>query len=170
MSSQDSDGRLNLAPFSYFTVVSVDPLTMIFCPQSGRGAKDTQRNIEAIGEFVVNIVTEEVAEAMNITATAYPPGVSEFEQAGLTPVASKTIAVPRVGEAPMAFECKLQQIVSVGSGAAVFGEVTHLCMRDDLWDSTDKRVIREALPLLGRAGGDWYVRMSDQFELQRDRS
>lgn len=170
VSSRDGDGRLNLAPFSYFTVASVSPLTLIFCPQSGRGAKDTQRNVEATGEFVVNLVTEALGPAMNITATEYPHGVSEFEEAGLTPVASKTVGVPRVGESPMGFECQLQQIVTVGTGAAVFGEVTHLWMEDTLWDAGNECLVRDALPLLGRAGGDWYVRMSDQFEMPRDRS
>ena len=115
VSTMSKAGELNLAPFSYFTVASTNPLTLLFCPQNSRDnlKKDTLRNVYEVPEFVINLTNEETAEAMNCTATTLPHGYSEFEYAGLTPVASQTISVPRVAEAPVAFECKLQQVVTV---------------------------------------------------------
>jgi flavin reductase (DIM6/NTAB) family NADH-FMN oxidoreductase RutF len=172
VSSIDSDGRLNLAPFSYFNGVCTIPLTLVFCPgvhPDGR-KKDTWRNIEAVPEFVINITNEETAEAMNRTATLLPSGQSEFEWAGVTPVPSETIRVPRVAEAPIAFECKLQQIVviseAVGGGAAVFGEVQCIHVRDDVYENG--RILPDKLRPIGRMAGAGYTRAaSDMFEMFR---
>jgi flavin reductase (DIM6/NTAB) family NADH-FMN oxidoreductase RutF len=172
VSSMDADGRLNLAPFSYFNGVCPIPMTLVFCPgvhPDGR-KKDTWRNIEAVPEFVINITNEKTAEAMNRTATLLPPGDSEFEWAGVTPVPSKTIRVPRVAEAPIAFECKLQQIVviseAVGGGAAVFGEVQCIHVRDDVYENG--RILPDNLRPIGRMAGAGYTRAaSDMFEMFR---
>lgn len=173
VSSRDAAGRLNLAPYSFFTGACSDPMTVIFCPQvtaDGRD-KDTLNNVRAVGEFVVNFTNEDTAAAMNQTATLLPAGESEFDYAGLTPAASTTISVPRVAEAPIAFECVLQQIVTInpepGGGHAVFGTVTCIHIRDDVYDNG--YVVREAYRPIGRLAGDEYTRVSDVFTLVRDR-
>jgi flavin reductase (DIM6/NTAB) family NADH-FMN oxidoreductase RutF len=172
VSSIDLAGNLNLAPFSFFTVACPEPLTLIFCPlihfHNGE-KKDTWRNIEQVPEFVVNITNEETAERMNLSATLLPRDRSEFEWAGVTPVPSQTIRVPRVAEAPIAYECKLQQIVVVsdrpGGGAAVFGEVQCIHIRDDLYDSG--RINLELLRPIGRLAGAAYTRTADTFVMHR---
>lgn len=172
VSSMDLDGNLNLAPFSYFTAVCPTPMTLLFCPgvhSYNRERKDTWRNIEQVPEFVINMTNEETAERMNLSATTLPYGQSEFEWAGVTPAVSETIRVPRVAEAPIAFECKLQQIVVVsdqpGGGAAVFGEVQCIHIRDDLIE--DGRIDLEAYGPIGRLAGNAYTRVRDPFTMDR---
>jgi flavin reductase (DIM6/NTAB) family NADH-FMN oxidoreductase RutF len=173
VSSMSPDGTLNAAPFSFFTVVATVPMTLVFCPQipaTGR-AKDTLYNVEATGEFVVNVTNEETAQVMNLTATTLGPSDSEFEWAGLTPAPSKTIAVPRIAEAPASYECVLRQIVhvgdgSAGSGAAVFGEVQCIHIREDLYDE-DGYVKLERLKPIGRLAGAGYTRVTDLFFMER---
>jgi len=167
VSSRDAAGRLNLAPFSFFTVASADPMTLIFCPQQQADGSDkhTLRNIEAVGEFVVNIPNLHTVEVMNASSAALPEGDSEFEFAGVTPAESVRISVPRVAEAPVAFECRLQQVVRCGTGAAVFGQVACAFVRDELWSSD--RVDTRSLAPVGRLAGADYVRVSDVFRLER---
>ncbi len=172
VSTMDEAGILNLAPYSYFTVGATRPMTLIFCPQTkGKEAekKDTLRNIEAVPEFVVNLTNEETAEQMNLTATLLPPGHSEFEWANLTPAPSSVIAVPRVAEAPVSFECRLQQIVTigegVGGGSAVFGEVQCIHIRDDIY--VDGYVKQNVLKPIGRLAGPSYTRTTDTFDMFR---
>jgi flavin reductase (DIM6/NTAB) family NADH-FMN oxidoreductase RutF len=172
VSTIDSAGNPNLAPFSYFTAVCSTPMTLLFCPSvpvTKGGKKDTLRNIEAVPEFVINLVNEENAEAMNLTSALLPHGQSEFEWAGLTPVPSETIRVPRVAESPIAFECRLQRIVTVsdqpGGGSAVFGEVQCVHIRNDIYQ--DGYVRLEAYKPVGRLSGPGYVRVTDTFEMQR---
>lgn len=172
VSSMDREGNLNLAPFSYFTAVCSTPMTLLFCPGVhgfNRERKDTWRNIEEVPEFVINITNEETAERMNLSATTLPYGRSEFEWAGVTPASSETIRVPRVAEAPIAFECKLQQIVVVsdqpGGGAAVFGEVQRVHIRDGLLH--DGRIDLEMLQPIGRLAGSAYTRVREPFEMKR---
>ena len=172
VSTMGPDGVLNLAPFSYFTAVCPQPMTLLFCPgvHGHSGAKkDTWRNIEYLPEFVINITNEETANNMNRSATVLPYGRSEFEWSGVTPAPSQTISVPRVAEAPIAFECKLQQIVTVsdqpGGGAAVFGEVQCIHVRDDIYQ--DGYVVIEALKPIGRLAGMGYTRVTDLFEMHR---
>ena len=167
VSTQDKDGVTNVAPYSFFTVASTNPLTLLFCPQTpGSGQKkDTLRNIIDTGEFVVNITNEATAVAMNDTATTLPYGTSEFDHAGITPAASSTVAPPRVAEAPVAFECKLDQIVTIGSGATVFGTVTAIYVQDDVY--VDSYVQLDKLQPIGRLMGNKYVHITDIFELIR---
>ena len=172
VSSMDVRGALNLAPYSFFTVGARNPMTLIFCPLvpgQGESKKDTLRNIEQLPEFVVNLTNEETAEAMNLTATELPHGESEFKWAGVTPAASETIRVPRVAEAPVAFECALQRIVTIsekpGGGSAVFGEVQCIHIRDDIY--VDGYVSLEAFQPIGRLAGAAYTRVSDTFEMER---
>ena len=172
VSTIDAEGRPNLAPFSFFTAVCSDPMTLLFAPgwSDLRGRmKDTLYNIRAVPEFVINIVNEATAEAMNLTATEFEAGVDEFAWAKVTPVPSETIRVPRVAEAPIAFECKLQQIVVVhegpGGGAAVFGEVQSVFVRDELYENG--RISPEKLQPIGRLAGAGYAHINDFFEMQR---
>ena len=174
VSTMDAQGNLNLAPFSYFTGITVEPLTLLFCPQIPLASgvkKDTLRNIEEVPEFVINLTNEETADAMNRSAALLPHGESEFEWAGVTPAPSTTIRVPRVAEAPIAFECVLHQIVTIsdkpGGGAAVIGRVTHIVVRDDIYD-TDRGYVRlDALKPIGRLAGSQYTRVTDLFDLVR---
>ena len=171
VSTMDESGNLNLAPFSYFTAVCTEPMTLLFCPgilPNGE-KKNTWRNIEKVPEFVVNICNEETAVALNLSATVLPYGQSEFEWAGVTPVPSKLIRVSRVAEAPISFECKLQRIVTIsdqpGGGAAIFGEVQTIHIRDDIYQ--DGYIDLEALRPIGRLAGAGYTRVNDIFEMQR---
>jgi flavin reductase (DIM6/NTAB) family NADH-FMN oxidoreductase RutF len=173
VSTISASGQFNLAPYSFFTVGARNPMTLIFCPQvpqnEAREKKDTLANIEQIPEFVVNLTNEATAEAMNLTATLLPHGQSEFEWAGLTPVASDLVRAPRVAEAPVSFECVLQQIVTIsdapGGGYAVFGEVLRIHIRDDIYQ--DSYVNLKALRPIGRLAGSDYTRVTDLFEMER---
>lgn len=172
VSTMDKDGQLNLAPFSYFTAVATDPMTLIFCPgwSSVRGRmKDTLHNIRDVPEFVINVTNEATKAAMNLTATEFEAGVNEFDWAGVTAAPSQVVRVPRVAEAPIAFECTLQQIVVVkegpGGGAAVFGEVKSIYVRDDLL--VNGRILPEILQPIGRMAGATYTHVNDLFELPR---
>lgn len=171
VSTMDRAGNLNLAPYSYFTVAASNPLTLLFCPQvsarTGR-QKDTFYNVQAVPEFVINLAGEGLAREMNQTAALLPPGQSEFAWAGVTPAASQTISVPRVKEAPVAFECALQQIVTVNDrpgGAVVLGEVRCIHLQDELY--VDGQVQLETFRPIGRLSGSGYVRVTDIFEMPR---
>ncbi len=171
VSTIDEVGNINLAPFSYFTAVCPDPMTLLFCPgvlPNGE-KKNTWRNIEKIPEFVINITNEETAEAMNLSATVLPYGQSEFEWASVTPIPSKTISVPRVAEAPISFECKLLEITTVsdrvGGGAAILGVVQKIHIRDDLYH--DGYVDLALLRPIGRLAGAGYTKVKDTFEMHR---
>lgn len=171
VSSMDKEGNLNLAPFSYFTAVCSKPMTLLFCPGillNGE-KKHTWQNIEVVPEYVINICNEETAEAMNLSASLLPHGHSEFDWAGVTPVASLAISVPRVAEAPISFECTLQRIVTVndrpGGGAAIFGEVQLIHVRDDIYQNG--YIDLESLKPIGRLAGPAYTRVNDVFEMKR---
>lgn len=171
VSTMSAEGKLNLAPFSYFNAVCPEPMTLVFCPgvhPDGR-KKDTWRNIEHVPEFVINMTNEETAEQMNLSATLLPTGESEFDWAGVTPVASETIRVPRVAEAPISFECRLREIVviseSPGGGAAIFGEVQCVHVRDDIYE--DGYILLEKYRPIGRLAGAGYTRVADTFEMHR---
>jgi flavin reductase (DIM6/NTAB) family NADH-FMN oxidoreductase RutF len=172
VSSLDADGVRNLAPFSYFTGCSTNPLVVCFCSavRSGpRPHKDTYENIKATGEFVVNIVSEEIAEQMNKTSAEVPPDVDEFVLSGLTPVASDLIKPPRVAESKVQMECRLRQFVAVsekpGGGILVLGDVLRIHILDSLMDGY--KIDPDKLNAIGRMGGPAYVRTHDRFEMQR---
>jgi len=173
ISTVNEIGRPNLAPFSFFTAVCPEPPTILFCPMM-RGTdgswKDTLNNIRATNEFVVNIVTEPLAQAMNISSTEFPAAVNEFEAAGLTAVASQTVSPPRVGQSPIHFECKLNQIVEIsdqpGGGAVVIGTIQHIHIDPSVLIGEDK-IDWAALQPIGRLAGHSYARVTDLFELIR---
>ena len=167
VSSMDASGKLNLAPYSFFTVASNNPFTLLFCPQdSAPGVpKDTLLNIEAVPEFVINITNETTVQAMSASATSLPHGTSEFDYAKVTPAASETIRVPRVAEAPAAFECVRHEIVRVGAGAVVMGRVTCIHIDDAFYDNG--YVLWEKMGAIGRLAGNHYTRVTDHFEVAR---
>jgi flavin reductase (DIM6/NTAB) family NADH-FMN oxidoreductase RutF len=178
VSTISPSGQHNLAPFSFFNVVCVDPPLLAFAPglrrpkqpESGRGeAKDTLRNIRETREFVVNIVTYELREAMNLTSGEYDASVNEFEVAKLTPDPSKIVRPPRVAESPVSFECKLHQILDFSprptSGSLVIGEIVSIHINDA--HLKDGRLDRNSLDLIGRMGGLQYTRTTQRFEMVR---
>jgi flavin reductase (DIM6/NTAB) family NADH-FMN oxidoreductase RutF len=167
VSTIGADGVPNLAPFSFFTVASSDPLTLLFsCSHKPDGSKkDTWANAEASGEFVVNLTNQATAEAMNTTATTFPHGVSEFDAAGLTTAPCQTVAAPRVLEAPVSYECKLTQIVEVGGNAVIFGAVQMIHIDDAIYDGN--YVNLAAMQPIGRLAGSGYCRVTDLFEMVR---
>lgn len=173
VSTRGSNGVYNAAPFSFFTAVCPNPPTIVFCPtiRSLNGMeKDTLHNIRETGEFVVNIVTNELAEAMNITATELPPDVNEFERASLTPAPSKIVNVPRIGESPINFECKLSQIVTIGNdlgqGSLVIGEIVYFHVDDRVY-IPDYKIDIEKLGPIARLSGPGYARLTEFFEMER---
>lgn len=172
VSTMDAQGNLNLAPYSYFTVACSEPLTLLFCPAIPRRTgikKDSWRNVEEVPEFVVNLPNQATAAAMNQTAAALPPAMSEFEWAGVTPAPSRTVRVPRVAEAPVAFECALDRIVTIndapGGGAAIFGRVTCIYIDDAIY--RNGAIDLAAYQPIGRLAGNAYCRVTDIFEMER---
>jgi flavin reductase (DIM6/NTAB) family NADH-FMN oxidoreductase RutF len=171
VSSVGADGVNNLAPFSFFTAVSAYPPAIGFSPMVVKpgGRRDTRNNIEARGEFVVNIVSEEFAEQMNATAVDVPPDVDEFALSGLTPVPCELVAAPRVKESHVSMECKLIQVVDISQevfgGAFVIGKVVRFHVDDSVVE--DFRIDPEKLATIGRMGGDTYARTTDRFDIAR---
>ena len=171
VSSIDSQGNRNLAPFSFFTAISANPPVVCFSPMynSKAAAKDTRRNIEATREFTINIVSEDFAEQMNTCSGEYPPGVDEFAISGLTPVPSDLVKPARVGESKASMECRLVQIVDISTkplgGSLIIGEVLRFHVAESICE--DFRVDPDQLRAIGRMGGPTYTRTTDRFDLQR---
>ena len=174
VSTLSSDGVANLAPYSFFNAVAFDPPTIVFsssrrASEANEKTKDTLTNIEETGEFVVNVVVDDIAEAMNRTAAEYPTGVDEFEIAGLTAVSSEVVAPPRVAESPVNMECRLVQVVPIGQGAhshgLVIGEILLMHVRDDIING--HRIDHHRLRPTGRLAGNMYCYTADTFELVR---
>lgn len=173
ISTVNTGGQPNLAPFSFFNVVCAKPPTVLFCPMirsKDGNLKDTLNNIKATGEFVVNIVTEELASAMVATSVEIAAEVNEFELAGLKTAPSVRVKPPRVAESPVHFECKLTQIVEIGNlpggGSVVFGEIVHLHVDEGVLLGEDK-IDLAALKPIGRLAGNAYARTTDIFEMER---
>ena len=172
VTTQDVDGTINAAPFSFFTAMSGNPPVVAF-GIGGRGpgdVKDTGGNIRRTGQFVVNLCSFELAEPMNITAIDFPKGVDELKEAGLTTAASLHVKPPRIAEAPVAMECERLVIVDVGiDRAVVLGKVVAMYVRDDCVLDKDRCYIdTPKLDLIGRMhGAGWYSRVTDRFEMPR---
>jgi flavin reductase (DIM6/NTAB) family NADH-FMN oxidoreductase RutF len=175
VSTISAGGILNLSPFSFFNAVCSDPPVICFAVArlpagDPRSKKDTLANIEAIGEFVVNVVSEDIGEQMNLTSGHYPAEVDEFSLSGLTPVKSELVKPPRVGQSPVSFECKLSHNILVSdrpSGSnLVLGEVVCMHVDDNIVDEKN-RIDPARLRAIGRMGGISYVRTSGLFEFVR---
>lgn len=164
-------GVHNLAPFSFFTGITANPMSVCFAPVNDRTGKekDTLVNARAGRQFVVNIANEGNAAKMNETSANWPYGVSEFEKAGLTPLPSVKVRPPRVKESPVAMECEVLQIVTLSDGPLgghlVVGKVVHFHCDDALWNGGRPR--HQDLKAVGRMEGAWYARTGDAFELPR---
>jgi len=170
VSTVDTAGVRNVAPFSFFMGVCGDPPTIAFSSgPRGSGRKDTARNIQTVGDFVVNVVDDAHAEAMNASSGEYPPEVDEFSVAGLTSAPGVRVRSPRVATAPISLECRLVRIVEIGHGphSVVFGEIVYMHVRDGLYDPSTGRIDVAALRPVGRLAGHMYSHTNDLFELKR---
>jgi flavin reductase (DIM6/NTAB) family NADH-FMN oxidoreductase RutF len=158
ISTRSATGIANLAPFSYFMAVSAEPPTLLFSTgrRASSAAKDTYHNVLASRDFVVNIVTAELAEAMNISAADAPAEVSEFDLAGLTAASSCVVSAPRVKESPINFECRLSHTYEVGTNVVVFGEVVHIHIADEILLAGEK-IDFAKLDVVGRLAGSSYT-------------
>lgn len=170
--TQDASGLRNAAPFSFFNVLCSWPpiLAIGIQPRPQGSLKDTRANIEATGEFVVNLVPHAAAEAMNRTSGAYPPGVDELAQAGLETIPSRHIAPPRIAASPVAFECRLRQSIPIENDRAILlGDVLAVHVDDAaLIDPARGHVDASRLDLIARMhGAGIYLRASDRFVLPR---
>jgi flavin reductase (DIM6/NTAB) family NADH-FMN oxidoreductase RutF len=177
VSSVDADGVRNLAPFSYFMAITHDPPTIAFSsgPRGAeigggvRGKKDTLHNVEATREFVVNVVDDALAEAMNVTSGDYAADVDEFEKAALQAAPSVKVRAPRVAAAPVNMECRLAQIIPVGRlpHHLIVGEIVHVHVRDDVFDPATGRLDMHRLKPVGRLAGQLYTHVHEIFEMKR---
>jgi flavin reductase (DIM6/NTAB) family NADH-FMN oxidoreductase RutF len=172
VSTVSPDGRTNLAPFSFFQGITGNPPTLMFVPVNNRDGnkKDTLRNIELTREFVVNLVPHAMAAKMNDTAANLPYGESEFAKFGLRELPSGKVKAPRVEGAPVSFECRMDQIVSIGQGPlaanVVFGRILALHVADDVI-GPGGLPDHAKLDLVGRMGGEDYTTTRDTFNLVR---
>ncbi len=173
VSTVSPEGVFNLAPFSFFNVICAEPPTIGFTTSNRTPPKDTLLNVKASGEFVVNIVTEDIAEQMNLCSGEYSAEVDEFRVSGLTPVASDLVKPPRVAESHINMECKLSQIVEVSTrpmGATlIIGEVVRFHIDREMIDLANFHIDAEKLRAIGRMGGPGYTRTRDRFSMARPR-
>lgn len=164
------DGVVNAAPFSFFNVLGANPPILGFCPGDREDGtpKDTARNIRLNHEFVVNLVDEKTAEAMNRTAATLPYGVSELPPAGLTTASSSVVKPPRLAESPASLECTEWGTLQIGGNRLVIGLVKRIHVRDELFDPQTQRIRSERFHVIGRmASPHWYCRTMDRFEMKR---
>ncbi len=178
VSTISPDGRHNIAPFSFFTAVGSNPMTMLFCPANhpDGSEKDTLRNAKPVaeggtGEFVVNVVRHAYAKQMSDAAAHLAYGESEFERVGLTPAPSRMVRAPRLLESPIGFECRTLQVIRTNPGQAaagniVIGTVVHVHAEDGVINERF-HVDPAALDLIGRMGGDSYCTTRDRFSMPR---
>jgi flavin reductase (DIM6/NTAB) family NADH-FMN oxidoreductase RutF len=170
--SRDVEGRVNAAPFSFFNILSSDPplVAIGFSAAPDREGKDTLSNIRARGEFVVNLVPEELAEAMNVTATNAPRGMDETDLAGLEVVPCSVVDVPRIAGSPVALECKLWQVIEPGgSSTIVLAKIVYAHVRATAFEDLARLHIDPAqMQLIGRMhGGGGYCTTRDVFNIER---
>jgi flavin reductase (DIM6/NTAB) family NADH-FMN oxidoreductase RutF len=167
-------GCVNLAPFSFFNAFGANPPVVVFSPTLRRDGskKDTLRNVEATGQFVLNLAVEPLADAVNLTSIDALPDVSEAELAGLVLEPSERVAPPRVAESPAQLECRVRQILPIGNGPIsanlVIGEVLMIHVDDAVLDP-DGRPDPRKLRAIARLGRDYYCRTTDVFEMHRPR-
>jgi flavin reductase (DIM6/NTAB) family NADH-FMN oxidoreductase RutF len=164
-------GIVNAAPYSFFNALGHEPPTLALGLLAGKGRfKDTATNILATGEFVVNLVSEKNAEAMNVTCIDAPPGIDELALAGLTPAPSHAVRPPRIAESPVSFECRvLTSLVTGPRQTIVIGRILRAHIDDAAVEDKDRCYIdTEGLRLIGRMhGSGWYARCTDLFQMDR---
>jgi flavin reductase (DIM6/NTAB) family NADH-FMN oxidoreductase RutF len=169
--SRGAEG-VNAAPFSFFNVLSADPplVAIGFAAATDRDGKDTLTNIRAQGEFVVNLVPEELAQAMNVTATNAPRGTDETRLAGLELAKCEVVGVPRIVGSPVGLECKLFQVIETGgTGTIVLGRIVYVHVRESAFANREKLYVDPAqLRLIGRMhGAGGYCTTRDTFSIDR---
>jgi flavin reductase (DIM6/NTAB) family NADH-FMN oxidoreductase RutF len=174
-STLDADGNANLAPFSFFNVFSANPPILVFSPaRSGRTgqSKDTFNNAKAVPEVVINVVNYNMVHQMSLASSPYAPGIDEFIKAGFTPLASEKVAPYRVAQAPVQFECKVNQIIELGqeggAGNLIICEVVQLHIQEELLNENGL-IDQHKIDLVARMGGDWYCRANSasMFEIKK---
>lgn len=174
-STVDKEGNVNLSPFSFFNVFSSNPPVLVFSPaRSGRDGsmKHTHENVLEVPEVVINIVNYPMVEQMSLSSTAYDKGVNEFVKAGFTQVKSDVVAPPRVGEAPVAMECTVTQVIPLadapGAGNLILANVERMHIQEEYLDANGQ-LDTQKLDLVGRMGGSWYTRSSGDslFEIPK---
>lgn len=168
VSTVGPDGIYNAAPFSAFIRLTLEPpvLCLAIAPQKGK-KKDTVRNIEFSGDFVVNMVDESLAKAMKQASYPYPSDVDEIKEVGLTALPSEKVKSPRIAESPINLECQLMQIMEFGKRPAssiIFGEVVLVHIRDDIWSNGE--VDPRKAKIIGRLAGDLFCYTTNIFELK----
>ena len=174
-STVDENGNPNLSPFSFFNVFSANPPIAIFSPaRRGRDntTKHTYENVKAQPEVVINIVNYDMVQQMSLASTEYGEGINEFEKAGFTMTPSDIVKPFRVAESPVQLECRVNEVVELGkeggAGNLVICEVLRFHVSEDVLDS-DGKIDTTKMDLVGRMGGNWYVRASGQalFEVEK---
>ena len=168
-STIDADGKPNLSPFSFFNVFSANPPILVFSPArrvSNNTTKHTLENVKQIKECVINVVNYDLVQQASLSSTEYPEGVNEFDKAGLTMVKSDLVKPFRVGESPVQFECKVNEVIALGenggAGNLVICEVVKLHITEEVLNA-DETINQEALDLVARAGGSYYTRANKGF-------
>jgi len=174
-STIDENGQANLAPFSFFNVFSANPPILIFSPaRSGRTntTKDTYNNVKAHPEVVINVVNFDIVEQMSLASSPYPAGESEFVKSGLTPIPSDLVKPFRVKESPVQFECKVNQVIELGTeggaGNLIICEVVKFHIDESYLDE-NQLIDQQKIDLVARMGGNWYCRANEHamFELEK---
>ena len=174
-STVDAEGKPNLAPFSFFNVFSANPPILIFSPaRSGRTntTKDTYNNVKIVPEVVINVVNYDIVHQMSLASSPYAPGVNEFEKAGFTALKSDSVKPFRVAESPVQFECKVKEVIELGTeggaGNLIICEVLKIHIHDEVLDSNGM-IDQQKIDLVARMGGDWYSRANAEsmFEITK---
>lgn len=165
ISTTSPDGVDNLAPYSFFNVVAVDPPVVMFAPVGSSDLKDTPRNVRETEQFVVNVVTRDLVEQMNATSVTLPPGESEFDHVDIERAASVAVDPPRVAAATVALECDLYEWVDVGGSVLILGEVVHTHVDESVL--IDGQVDIESLDTVGRLSGSQYASTAERFSIDR---
>lgn len=168
ITSMDQDGHLNAAPFSAYNYLGTDPpivgIGVAERPGDRLLPKDTANNIHSTGEFVVNVVTEDIAQQMNICATDFPPEINEVDLAGFTTVASQVVKVPRIAQAHAALECRMHTTLLIGRSRVILGQVVSMYVEERFVDPAGPYIKSEDLHTVGRMNGlGNYVRTRDAF-------
>ncbi|WP_299259675.1 flavin reductase family protein [uncultured Aquimarina sp.] len=173
-STIDKEGKPNLSPFSFFNVFSANPPILIFSPARrvrDNTIKHTLENAIATKEVVINVVNYDIVQQMSLSSTEYPEGINEFDKAGLTMVASEKIKSFRVAEAPVQFECKVNQVVPMGeeggAGNLIICEVLLMHVKEEVLDN-DGKIDQYKIDQVARMGGNWYTRANmGMFEVPK---
>ena len=167
VTTRNADGSVNAAPYSFFNLLGSRPPVVAIGPDDAADGtpKDTPRNLRRTGAFVINVVSEAIAEAMHASSAGYPAGASETDALGLATAPLPGTDVPRIAEAPAALACREHTTLHIGETRVVLGVVEHLFVRDDLVDPERWRIDQAALRPVGRLGGGLYTRTRDAFDL-----